>query len=37
MIAIESCLIKVRMQKILAQANDYPQRDRTESEWYEGV
>lgn len=25
------------MQKTSAQANDYPQRDRTESEWYEGV
>lgn len=25
------------MQQTSAQANDYPQRDRTESEWYEGV
>ena len=25
------------MQKTSAQANDCPQRDRTESEWYEGV
>ena len=24
------------MQKTSAQANDCPQRDRTESEWYEG-
>jgi group II intron reverse transcriptase/maturase len=29
--------MKVRMQKTSAQANDCPQRDRTESEWYEGV
>jgi group II intron reverse transcriptase/maturase len=29
--------MKVRMQKTSAKANDYPQRDRTESEWYEGV
>lgn len=26
-----------RMQKTLSQVNDWPQRDRTESEWYEGV
>lgn len=29
--------MKGRMQKTSAQANDLPQRDRTESEWYEGV
>ena len=29
--------MKVRMQKTLAEANDCPQRDRTESDWYEGV
>lgn len=29
--------MKGRMQKTSAQANDWPQRDRTESEWYEGV
>lgn len=29
--------MKVRMQKTSAQANDWPQRVRTESEWYEGV
>lgn len=29
--------MKGRMQNTSAQANDYPQRDRTESEWYEGV
>ena len=29
--------MKERMQKISAQANDCPQRDRTESEWYGGV
>ena len=29
--------MKGRMQKILAQANDCPQRDRSETEWYEGV
>ena len=29
--------MKGRMQKTLAQANDCPQRDRSETEWYEGV
>lgn len=29
--------MKDRMQKTSAQANDCPQRDRTGSEWYEGV
>ena len=29
--------MKERMQKTSAQANDCPQRARTESEWYEGV
>lgn len=29
--------MKGRMQKTLSRLNDYPQRDRTESEWYEGV
>ena len=29
--------MKVRMQKTMAEANDWPQRDRTESDWYEGV
>ena len=29
--------MKERMQKILAKATNYPQRNRTESEWYEGV
>lgn len=29
--------MKGRMQKTSAQANDWSQRDRTESEWYEGV
>jgi group II intron reverse transcriptase/maturase len=29
--------MKVRMQKTVAEANDCPQRDRTESDWYEGV
>lgn len=29
--------MKGRMQKTLSQVNDCPQRDRTESEWYEGV
>ena len=29
--------MKERMQKTSALANDYPQRDRTESEWYVGV
>lgn len=29
--------MKGRMQKTSAQANDFPQRDRTESEWYGGV
>ena len=29
--------MKVRMQKTLAEANDCPQRDRTESDRYEGV
>ena len=28
---------KGRMQKTMAQANDYPRRDRSETEWYEGV
>lgn len=29
--------MKERMQKTSAQAHDFPQRARTESEWYEGV
>lgn len=29
--------MKGRMHKTSANANDYPKRDRTESEWYEGV
>ena len=29
--------MKVRMQKTSAQVNGYPRRDRTASEWYEGV
>ena len=29
--------MKGRMQKTLSRVNDYPQRNRTESEWYEGV
>ena len=29
--------MKGRMQKTMAQANDCPQRDRSETEWYEGV
>lgn len=29
--------MKGRMQKTLSRVNDWPQRDRTESEWYEGV
>ena len=29
--------MKERMQKTLADVIDLPQRDRTESEWYEGV
>ena len=29
--------MKERMQKTSAHANDYPQRDRSETEWYEGV
>lgn len=29
--------MKERMQKKMAQANDYPLRDRSETEWYEGV
>ena len=29
--------MKERMQKTLADVKDHPQRDRTESEWYEGV
>ena len=29
--------MKGRMQKKMAQANDYPLRDRSETEWYEGV
>ena len=29
--------MKVRMQKTMAQANDYPRRDRSETEWYEGL
>ena len=29
--------MKERMQKTMAQANDYPRRDRSETEWYEGV
>ena len=29
--------MKGRMQKTMAQANDYPRRDRSETEWYEGV
>ncbi len=29
--------MKGRMQKISAYANDWPQRARTKSEWYEGV
>lgn len=29
--------MKERMQKTLAQANDFPQRDRSETEWYGGV
>lgn len=29
--------MKGRMQKTMAQANDSPQRDRLETEWYEGV
>ena len=29
--------MKERMQKTSAYANDCPQRDRTESEWYGGV
>ncbi len=29
--------MKGRMQKTLAQVNDCPQRDRSETEWYEGV
>ena len=29
--------MKGRMQKTLSQVNDWSQRDRTESEWYEGV
>ena len=34
---IETYQMKGRMQKTLAQANDCPQRDRSETEWYEGV
>ena len=29
--------MKGRMQKTLSRVNDFPQRNRTESEWYEGV
>lgn len=29
--------MKGRMQKTMAQANDYPRRDRSETEWYEEV
>ena len=29
--------MKERMQKTMAQANDYPLRERSETEWYEGV
>ena len=29
--------MKERMQKTLSQINDYSQRDRSETEWYEGV
>lgn len=29
--------MKERMQKTSAQANDFPQIDRTESEWYKGA
>ena len=29
--------MKGRMQQTLSRVNDYPQRNRTESEWYEGV
>lgn len=29
--------MKGRMQKTMAQANDSPRRDRSETEWYEGV
>ena len=36
-LVIERYLMKERMQKTSAQANDCPQRDRTESEWYGGV
>ena len=34
---IERYRMKGRMQKTLAQVNGFPQRARTESEWYEGV
>ena len=36
-LVIESYQMKERMQKTSAFANDCPQRDRTESEWYGGV
>lgn len=29
--------MKERMQKTLSEVNDCPQRDRSETEWYEGV
>ena len=29
--------MKERMQKTMVQANDYPLRERSETEWYEGV
>ena len=29
--------MKERMQKTLSQVNGYPQRDRSETEWYGGV
>ena len=29
--------MKARMQKTLSQVNGYPQRDRSETEWYGGV
>ena len=36
-LVIESYQMEDRMQKTSAFANDYPQRDRTETEWYGGV